>query len=357
MTTEAQVLDQARVEAFMGKTLGDAAGLFASVLAIVGDRLGLFKALADHGPATAYELAERAAVNERYALEWLRGMRAAGNLELDADDRFVLPPEHAQVLAAEGGPFFMAGAFELTYGYLQPIDRLIEAFRSGGGVPQSAYPQETWDGMCRFSRPFYDNQLVQQWIPAFAGLSDRLEHGISWADVGCGAGKALIRLAEAYPNSTFVGYDQFHGQLELARTGALVAGVEDRVRFELLDAAGGLPKQFDVISTFDVVHDAIDPDELVKAIRQALVEDGIYVLQEINCADDPAQNVGSLATLLYGVSLLYCMTTSLAHSGHGLGTCGLPPARVQELCTRAGFSTVDRLPIEDPFNVLYAVRP
>lgn len=356
MTTEAQALDQSRVEAFMGKTLGDAAGLFASVMAIVGDRLGLFNALAEQGPATASELADRAGVDERYALEWLRGMRAAGNLELEAGDRFVLPAEHAQVLAAEGGPFFMAGAFELTYGYLQPIDRLIEAFRSGGGVPQSAYPQETWDGMCRFSGPFYNNLLVQQWIPAVDGLSDRLERGVGWADVGCGAGQALIRLAEAYPNSTFVGYDQFDGQLALARTGARIAGVQDRVRFELLDAAGGIPERFDVISTFDVVHDAIDPERLVEAIGQALVEDGIYVLQEINSADDPAENVGPLATLLYGVSLLYCMTTSLAHGGHGLGTCGLPSVRVQELCTRAGFSTVDRLPIEDPFNVLYAVR-
>lgn len=357
MTTETQTLDQARVEAFMGKTLGDAAGLFASVLAIVGDRLGLFRALADHGPASADELAERAAVDQRYALEWLRGMHAAGTLGLAADGRFGLPAEHAQVLATEGGPFFMAGAFELTYGYLQPIDRLIEAFRSGGGVPQSAYPRETWDGMCRFSRPFYNHLLVQQWIPAIDGLAERLEQGARWADVGCGAGHALIRLAEAYPNSTFVGYDQLDRQLELARSAARDAGVHDRVRFELLDAASSIPERFDVISTFDVVHDAVDPEGLARAIKQALVDDGIYFLLEVNSADDPAENIGPLATLMYGCSLLYCMTTSLAHGGHGLGTCGLPPARVQALCRQAGFTTVQRLPIEDPFNALYEVRP
>jgi 2-polyprenyl-3-methyl-5-hydroxy-6-metoxy-1,4-benzoquinol methylase len=357
MTTQAQPIDQAQVEQFMGKTLGDAAGLFASVMAIVGDRLGLFTALADGRPASADELAARAAVDQRYALEWLRGMHAAGTLELDGAGRYVLPLEHAQVLAAEGGPFFMGGAFELTYGYLQPIDRLIEAFRSGGGVPQSAYPQETWDGMCRFSRPFYRNLLVQQWIPAFDALSERLEQGVRWADVGCGAGQALITLAQAFPGSTFVGYDQFDRQLQLAARSAHDAGVEDRVRFELLDAADGIPERFDVISTFDVVHDALDPDGLVTAIHHALAEDGIYVLQEINSADDPAENVGPLATLLYGVSLLYCMTTSLAHGGHGLGTCGLPPGRVDALCARAGFSEVRRVPIEDPFNVLYEVRP
>lgn len=211
--------------------------------------------------------------------------------------------------------------------------------------------------MCRFSRPFYRNLLVQQWVPAFDGLADRLERGARWADVGCGAGQALIQLAQAFPNSTFVGYDQFERQLELASHSANDAVVDDRVRFELLDAAAGIPERFDVISTFDVVHDAIDPNGLVEAIRGALAQDGIYVLQEINSADDPAENVGPLATLLYGVSLLYCMTTSLAHGGHGLGTYGLPPARVQELCARAGFSQVRRVPIEDPFNVLYEVRP
>src|SRR6201985_3542094 len=176
-------------------------------------------------------------------------MHAAGTVELDGD-RFGLPAAHAQVLAAEGGPFFMAGAFELTYGYLQPIDRLIEAFRSGGGVPQSAYPRETWDGMCRFSRPFYNHLLVQQWIPAIDGLAERLEHGARWADVGCGAGHALIRLAEAYPNSTFVGYDQLDRQLELARSAATDAGVAAPVRLELADGVNGIPERVERISTF-----------------------------------------------------------------------------------------------------------
>jgi 2-polyprenyl-3-methyl-5-hydroxy-6-metoxy-1,4-benzoquinol methylase len=350
-------LDEARVGAFMEKALGDAAGLFAGVLAMVGDRLGLFRALADGGPASPAELAARAGVNERYALEWLRGLRAAGYLELEADGRYSLPAEHAQVLAVEGGPFFLGGAYEVTFGYLQPIERLIEAFRDGGGVPQSAYPHETWPGMCRFTRPFYDHLLVQQWVPAIEGLQERLELGVRWADVGCGAGLALIRLAQAFPSSTFVGYDAFDGQLALARQEAAAAGVEDRVRFEVLDAAAGLPERYDVVSTFDVVHDAVDPEALVRAVRDALAPDGIYVLLEMNSADDPEENVGPVAALMYGVSIVYCMTTSLAHGGHGLGTLGLPEARVRELCSDSGFGTVERIPLEDPFNALYAVRP
>jgi SAM-dependent methyltransferase len=354
MTTE--TIDEAKLGAFMERVLGNAAGLMASTLATLGDRLGLFKALSS-GPATSAELAVAAEVNERYAREWLRGMHAAGYLELERNSgRYALPPEHAQVLANEGGPAFLGGAFQLTFGYLRTIDRLTEAFRSGGGVPQSAYPIETWEGMGRFSRSFYDNLLVQQWLPMVAGLQGRLEQGVRWADVGCGSGLAVIRLAEAFPASTFVGYDNFDGQLALARRAAEDAGVSDRVRFELHDAAAGLPGRFDVISTFDVVHDAVDPAALLGSIRRGLEPDGTYLMLEMNSADDPDDNVGPLATLLYGVSVVYCMTTSLASGGAGLGTCGLPAPRVRELCDEAGFASVDRLDLHDPFNALYVVR-
>jgi SAM-dependent methyltransferase len=353
-----QTIDEAKLGAFMEQVLGDAAGLMASTMATLGDRLGLFKTLAAHSPVTSGELASAADINERYAREWLRGMHAAGYLELDRDSsRYSLPPEHAQVLAEEGGPAFLGGAFQLTFGYLRTIERLTEAFRSGGGVPKSTDTTETWEGMGRFSRSFYDNLLVQQWLPAVGGLERRLEQGASWADVGCGSGIAVIRLAEAFPASTFVGYDNFEGQLQLARHAAADAGVSDRVRFELLDAAGGLPERFDVISTFDVVHDAVDPAALVGAIRRGLQADGTYLMLEMNSADEPDENIGPLATLLYGVSIVYCMTTSLAHGGAGLGTCGLPAARVQELCTQAGFAAVRRLDLQDPFNSLYVVKP
>jgi SAM-dependent methyltransferase len=355
MATQTQALDEARLEQFMGRALGDAAGLFAGVMAILGDRLGLFAALAG-GPATADELAGRAGIDERYALEWLRGMHAAGYVEA-AGDGYALPAEHAQVLAAEGGPFFLGGAYHATYAYLHVLDQVLDAFRTGAGVPQAAYPPDTWEGLCRFSQPYYEHRLVQQWVPAVDGLGERLERGVRWADVGCGAGRALIRLAQEFPASTFVGYDQLPDQVALAQRAAVAAGVGDRVRFERREGADGIPEQFDVISTFDVVHDSGDPAGLVRAIRRALAPDGVYVVLEMNCADDAAENVGPLATLNYGVSILYCMSTSLAGGGQGLGTCGLPPARLRELCLRAGFGSVVRLPIEDPFNSLYAARP
>ncbi len=356
MSTTTPPLDEARLGAFMERALGDAAGFMATTLAALGDRLGLFEALDRHGPCTSAELAEHAGVDPRYALEWLRGMRACGYLDAGGD-RFALAPEHAQVLAVEGGPFFLGGAYEVTLGYLRPLDRLTEAFRSGGGVPQSAYPAETWEGMSRFGRPMYDNALVQRWVPAVDGLLDRLERGVRWADVGCGGGLAVIRLAQTFPSSSFVGYDSFEGQLELARRAAHEAGVGDRVRFELLDASTGLPERFDVVSTFDVVHDAADPGRLLAAIRAALAPDGLLLVLEMRSADDPAENVGPLATIQYGVSVLYCMTTSLAQGGAALGTCGMPVGRLRSACAAAGFSELREIACDDPMNALYAVRP
>ncbi|WP_205855743.1 class I SAM-dependent methyltransferase, partial [Phytoactinopolyspora endophytica] len=170
---------------------------------------------------------------------------------------------------------------------------------------------------------------------------------------------ALLRLAERYPRSTFVGIDSFEGQLERARANAEASGLSDRVTFERGDVAvDGLPARYDIVSTFDVVHDSADPLGLMHAIRKGLNSDGIYLLLEINAADEPADNVGPLATFFYGASLLYCMTTSLADGGAGLGTCGMPESRVREFGTKAGFQRVKRAPItENPFNVLYELRP
>ncbi len=353
-----EALDQSHVEAFAGKALGDMAGLMTTLFCVVGDRLGLFASLAHGGPATSEELASRAGVDERYAREWLRGLTAADYLEQDrATGKFSIPAAHVPVLAEEGGPWFFGGVYQETAGALPVLGRVIDVFRGGGGVAQSEYTPDLWAGMERFTGAWFDHLLVPVWLPALPEVARRLEDGADVADVGCGAGRALIRLAESYPKSRFVGYDAFEGQLERARANAAAAGVEDRVRFELFDAAKGLPERYDVITTFDVVHDAVDPLGLLRSIRAALTDGGVYVILEINSADDPADNVGPLAALFYGFSLFYCMTTSLAHGGAGLGTCGLPEARVREFAEAAGFADVTRAPVDNPFNVVYELRP
>jgi 2-polyprenyl-3-methyl-5-hydroxy-6-metoxy-1,4-benzoquinol methylase len=354
---EVASVDQAQTEAFMAKAFGDFCGAMTTALCSLGDRLGLFKALAE-GPARSEELAERAGIDPRYALEWLRGMTAAGYVEHDRDSgAFTLPPAHAPVLATEGGPMFLGGAYQETMGMLSVFDGVVEQARSGGGVDQSQYPADFWDGLARFTNGWFENHLVQEWIPAMPDLQAKLEAGASCADVGCGAGRASIKLAEAFPASRHVGFDVSDPQIERAEANAKQAGVGDRVHFEKRDVGlHGLPEKYDVITTFDVIHDAVDPLGLLKSIHTGLKNDGIYVCLDINCQDDPADNEGPLAAAFYGFSVFYCMTTSLAHHGAALGTCGLPEAKLRELCAEAGFSDVRRLPLENPFNNVYEVR-
>lgn len=358
MTSVQAQLDEAKVEAFVERCVGDFSSTVTLLLAALGDRLDLFKDLHANGPATAAELAARTGVQERYALEWLRGMTAAGYLTLErASGRFALPPEHAPALAHEGGPFFLCGGYSMIDSIVAPFDSLVRAFRDGGGVAQSEFPTGLWTGMQRFTAPWFENSLIDVWMPELADVHAKLEQGATAADVGCGSGRASIAYAKAYPNSTFVGYDVFESQMELARRNAADAGLGDRVRFELLDVAKGLPEQYDLVTTFDVVHDAANPLGLLQAIRAGTKDDGSYVMLEIHCQDDPDDNEGPLAAMFYGFSVFYCMTTSLAQGGEGLGTCGMPERAVRELSQEAGFSSVRRLDVDDPFNILYEIKP
>ena len=356
-TTEQERVLPEQVEAFAGRIVGDIAATMTTIFCALGDKLGLFSELSSGGPATAAELAQRTGANERYVHEWLRGLTAAGYLEHDrATGRFALPAAHATVLADEGGLWFLGGGYQEIAGMLPALPRIETAFREGGGVPQAAYADDAYVGMSRFTQAWFDHRLFGQWLPLLPELQQRLQEGARWADVGCGVGRALIRLAEAFPASTFVGYDVFEAQVQRAREAAVAAGVADRVRFEVADGSRGLPERFDVISTFDVVHDAIDPAGLVAGIRRSLADGGSYLWLEINCADDPADNTGPVAAVMYGFSVLYCMTTSLAQGGAGLGTCGCPPAVVDELGRAAGFDSIRELEIGDPFNRLYELR-
>jgi 2-polyprenyl-3-methyl-5-hydroxy-6-metoxy-1,4-benzoquinol methylase len=352
------VFDQSKQEAFVGKVLGDVSATFTTILASIGDRLGLFKDLSANGPSTSEELATRTGIQQRYAREWLGGMVAAGYVEYDSPTRrFRLPPEHTAALAQESGPVFFGGIYQMIPAMIGIVDQLTEAFRHGGGVPQAAYHPSFWDGLERFTAGWFENLLLQRWIPGMPDVETKLKKGAQVADIGCGRGRALIKLAQAFPASRFVGYDVFPPTIELASARAQAAGVADRVTFHQLDAAKGIPKQYDVIATFDVVHDSVDPLGLLRAIRQALSPDGIYVCLDINCSDKLEENAGPLGAMFHSVSVLYCMTTSLAGGGAGLGTLGFHEPKVRELSTAAGFSSIRRLPIENPFNTVYEIRP
>lgn len=357
-TVAAETIDPARTEAFLGKVVGDTGGFFITLLAAIGDKYGLFKDLASNGPATSEELAARTGIDERYAREWLGAMTSAGYLAYEpASGTFALPPEHAPVLADESGPAFFGGVHYELLGLTDVVPRVVEAFREGGGAHHSTYRPEWWEGMERFTAAWFENLLLQQWIPAVPEVERKLREGADVADVGSGAGRALIKLAEAFPASRYVGYDISPAQVERAEANARAAAVGDRVRFEVRDAARGLPGTYDIVTTFDVVHDAGDPLALLRAIRDSLDADGVYLCLDWNTSDRLEENAGPMGTLLHGFSVFYCLTTSLAEHGTGLGTLGLTETKLRDLATEAGFSAVSRLELENPFNNLYEVRP
>ncbi len=354
---EAGTVDAARQEEFAGKVVEQISGTMTTLLGTIGDRLGLFKDLTEQGPATSAELASRTKLNERYLREWLGGMATAGYLNYDgATKRFSLPAEHASVLAQENGPFFVGGIYQMLPAFTGVFDRVLTAFHSGGGVSQSHYTEMMWDGLERFTSTWFENLLLQQWIPAMPDVKALLERGCDVADVGCGRGRGIIKLAQAFPRSRYVGYDNFGPTIARATANAREAGVSDQVRFDERDVSKGLPAQFDVITTFDVVHDAVDPLQLLQSIRRAIRPGGVYVCLDINCSDKLEENAHPLGAM-YGVSVFYCMTTSLANNGAGLGTLGFHEAKVRELCEKAGFSSVRRVPLENPFNNLYEAKP
>lgn len=334
-------------------------GASASILGILGDRLGLFRALATHGASTAETLAAATATERRYVEEWAAGSVAGGFLTYDPGTAtFALAPGMAVILGRDDTPLSFGGAFQNFGALLRVLDDVEFAFRHGGGVNQQHYGDDCYEGMARMTAAWHDHLLVPAWIPAVPGLHERLMAGARIADVGCGLGRAALRLAEAYPASTVVGYDIHAPAIEAARRAAADAGVADRVLFDTLDVADGLPEDFDLVLALDVVHDAVDPAGLLGSVRSSLASEGIFLVLEIQCdASLEANAAAPMGTTRYAMSLLYCLTTSLARGGAGFGTCGLPEPRLRELATEAGFASVDVVVGDNPFNVLYALRP
>ena len=355
MATEVQ-LDQEKLEAFIGRIVLDAGTAMRGGLMYIGDRLGIFAALAQSGPVTAAELAQQTGLNERYLREWLGSMATAEYVEHDsAGDTYFLAPEHALPLADEEFPFFTGGLLQMVVPTVAVAPQVAEAFKTGSGVTQDQYLPDMYEAIERMTAPWYKHHLVQTWIPTMPGVQEKLQAGGSACDVGCGSGRAPITIAKAFPTAEVHGYDVHTGSIERARANAQDNGVEDRVTFIVGDGADLPEAQFDLISTFDVVHDSVDPVGLMSAIRQALREDGTYLMLEMNASGDVEENRNPLGKFLYNVSTLYCMTTSLAHGGAGIGAC-MGEEKARELAYAAGFTHFRKLPIEEPFSVLYELK-
>jgi len=350
--------DREKVKAFAGQILSDIGTAVQGALSYIGDKLGIFKAMAAaDGPVTVEELADKTGLNARYLREWLGAMTAARYVDYDpATARYFLPPEHAAVLADENHPFFLGGFIQQSVPLASMAPRVAEAFRTGKGVAQNAYPPEMFEAMERTSAGMYKHQLIRRWLPAMPQVEEKLRAGGAALDVGCGSGRAAITIAQAFPNARVVGFDSHLGSIERARANAKAAGLGDRVRFEVVDCTRLPAHEFDFISTFDVVHDSADPLGLVTSIRNALTSDGTYLLVEMNVSPNVNENINPLGKLMYSASTLYCLTTSMAQGGAAIGALMGEP-KVRELAARAGFLSFRRLPVRDPFSALFELRP
>jgi SAM-dependent methyltransferase len=352
-----QKLDLEKAKQVAQAVVGDVATVVHGALCYIGDRTGLFKAMMNAGALTVDQLAARAGLSARYVREWLGAMAAARYVEYDGSaETYLLTPEYAAALADEDSPFFVASYFQMAQAAVTVAPKVAEAFHDGKGVTQAEYPQSFFEAAERNSRTRYVHKLLRKWIPAMPPVTEALNAGGLGADVGCGGGRALIMLAQAYPQARFAGYDLHAESIERARRNAEAAGVTDRVTFEVGNGANLPARTFDFVATFDVVHDAIDPAGLMAGIRRSLKDDGTYLVQEVNVSDKVGENLRPMGKMIYSVSTLYCMTTSLAHGGAGIGTA-MGEGKARELAAGAGFSRFTRLPISDDFAVLYELRP
>lgn len=350
-------LDFAKAKQVAQSVMNDVGSVMHGMLSYIGDRVGLFKAMMGAGPLTAARLAAKTGLSERYVREWLSAMAAAGYVEFDAGAHtYLLTPEYAAALADEESPFFIGSYFQMAQAAAAVAPEVARAFRTGKGVSQARYPAGFFEAAERNSNMRYKHKLLRKWIPAMPQVVETLRAGGVAADVGCGGGRAAIMIAQVFPEARVFGFDIHAGSIERARRNAEAAGVSDRVTFEVANGAK-LPEQaFDFVATFDVVHDAVDPVGLMGAIRRSLRSDGTYLVQEINLSGELRDNLRPLGKMAYSVSTLYCMTTSLAHGGAGIGAA-MGEAKARELAAAAGFSGFTRLPIQDDFAVLYELRP
>ena len=349
-------IDEAVLGGFIGKFVTDLGATVAAGNVVVGHRLGLYKTLAT-GPASGQELAERTGTAPRYVEEWLRGQAAGGYVQYDSDNQtYSMSEEQAFVLANPDGAIYAPGAFVLALGALRAEDRITERFRTGAGLGWHEHHDDVFVGCEQFFRPGYIANLIPSWIPALEGVGAKLSAGARVADIGCGLGSSTELLAQAYPNSTFTGSDYHAGSIQLAAKRAADAGVASRVNFEVASAAQFSGSGYDLVASFDCLHDMGDPLATAKHVRHALAPDGTWLVVEPYAGDTVSDNLNPVGRVYYNFSTLLCVPNALSQTGgYALGAQA-GEAAIRRVVTDAGFTRFRRA-AETPFNLVYEVRP
>ncbi len=345
-----------RIAALQGRLVSDMGACVTGALIVLGDRLGLFEAMADGTPLTPKELAKKTGCHERYLREWLSAMAAAEYLDYDGPSgRFTLTPEQAAVFADENSPAFFVGAFETVQAIWIDEPKVAEAFRSGKGLGWHEHSHCLFRGTERFFRSGYNAYLLSSWIPALDGVSPKLKRGASVADVGCGHGASTILMAQAFPNSKFTGFDYHSASVDRAREAAAQAGVSDRVTFEVASAKDFPGADYDLVAMFDCLHDMGDPVGAGQHIASALAEDGTWLIVEPFAEDALEHNLNPVGRIFYGASTMICTPASLSQEvGMGLGAQA-GEARLRTVVAEAGFPHFRRAS-QTPFNLVFEAK-
>ncbi len=350
-------IDETKLNAFMGKIVGDLGVTMSAALLVLGDRLGLYKAMAALGPVTPAELSKRTETTERYVREWLNAQAASGYVVYEAKTgRYTLPPEQAFALSDDDSPASVAGSFHIARAMWSAIDKMEENFRTGGGLEWGHQHPCLFEGTERFFRAGYIGNLMSSWIPALDGVQAKLEAGAKVADVGCGCGASTILMAKAFPKSTFHGFDYHQGSIDIATKRAKEAGVSDRVTFAVGTSTAYPGTNYDLVAHFDCLHDMEDPAAAAKHTRTTLAKDGTWLIVEPFASDDVEKNHNPVGRIFYSASTMLCVPHSLAHRGAGLGAQA-GEAKLREVVVAQGGFTRFRRATETPFNLVLEARP
>ncbi|TGK29419.1 class I SAM-dependent methyltransferase [Leptospira gomenensis] len=348
-------IDSQKMEQLVGRLFGEISAGYSGALVLIGDMLGYYKELAK-GPLTSSELAEKTNTSERYAREWLSAQAAADYLQYDpAGKKFSLSPEQDMIFNNEDSPAYLMGGFYAVSAAFSAVPKLIDAFKSGKGVPWGEQHEHIFCATAKFFRPTYLSQLIQSWIPALeGGMVDKLKKGGKVADVGCGFGTSTIILAKEFPNSHFYGYDAHPPSIEKARYAAQQAGLKN-VTFEVASAKDYSEKNFDLVAMFDCLHDMGDPVGATAHARESLKGDGSVIIVEPFAHDHLEENLNPIGRIYYSASTMFCTPSSLSQEvGLGLGAQA-GEARMRDVVTQGGFTRFRRA-AESPFNIVYEAR-
>jgi 2-polyprenyl-3-methyl-5-hydroxy-6-metoxy-1,4-benzoquinol methylase len=354
---QAVEVDGDKLMQFVFRAVDEVGATLNAALVVMGDKLGLYRALAGTGGLTPAELAERTGTAERYVREWLNAQAAGSFVRYDSDTgRYSLPPEQTVALTDTDSPAYLPGLFQTAIGSVIDSPEITEKARSGDGFGWHEHVHDVHEGCERFFRPGYNAHLVAEWLPALEGVVEKLERGALVADVGCGHGASTILMAQAYPNSTFVGSDYHVGSIETARERAKEAGVADRVSFQIAPAAAYAGAEYDLVTMFDCLHDMGDPVGATRHVHSTLKPDGAWMIAEPNAGDHVEDNLNPVGRAFYGFSTLLCTPASLSQEvGLALGAQA-GEARIREVVQAGGFTRFRRA-AETPFNLVYEARP